>query len=118
MMDEVRDRFKAMWSPNQQLTVDDGMIMYKGKYYPICQYMPLKPIWFGLKVWAAVDALLKYLWNFEIYCGKLGNPHDGDGNDSSTDSPLMSPTQDDCLRSGKREGLYGRNIVNGLLEDL
>jgi hypothetical protein len=61
MMDEVRDRFKAMWTPNQQLTVDEGMIMYKGKYCPIRKYMPCKPIRFGLKVWAAADALSKYL---------------------------------------------------------
>jgi hypothetical protein len=48
MMDEVQDRFKAMWTPNQSLTVDEGMIMYKRKYCPIRQYMPLKPykVWF------------------------------------------------------------------------
>ena len=32
MLDEVRDRFKGMWSPNQQMTVDENMVMYKGKY--------------------------------------------------------------------------------------
>jgi hypothetical protein len=30
---------------------------------------------FGLKVWAATDALLKYLWNFEVYYGKTSNLH-------------------------------------------
>jgi hypothetical protein len=103
MMDEVQDRFKAMWTPNQSLTVDEGMIMYKRKYCPIRQYMPLKPIRFGLTVWTTTDVLSKYLWNFEVYCGKSGNPHDGGGNDSSIDSPPMSPVQEDCPRSGKGE---------------
>jgi hypothetical protein len=35
MVDEIRDRFKSMWSPNQQLTVDEGMVMYKRKYCPV-----------------------------------------------------------------------------------
>jgi hypothetical protein len=90
--------------------VDEGMIMYKGKYCPIRQYMLLKP--------EAADALSKYLWNFKIYCGKSGNPYDGDGNDSSTDFPPMSPMPEDCPRSGKGGGFYGRNIVNGLIKDL
>ena len=76
MLDEVRDRCKAMWSPNQQMTVDESMVMYKGKYCSVRQYMPNKPVRFGIKVWAATDALSKYLWNFDIYCGKGGNPHD------------------------------------------
>jgi hypothetical protein len=50
LVDEVRDHFKAMWTPNQQLIVDECMVMYKGQYCPIRQYMPLKPVRFGIKV--------------------------------------------------------------------
>lgn len=49
MVDEVCLRFKVQWSLNQQMTVDEGRIMYKGKYCPICQYMPKKPVCFGIK---------------------------------------------------------------------
>ena len=54
--------------------------------------MPGKTIQFGLKVWAAaVDALSKYLWNFEVYCRKTGNPHDEDENNCSNDNePICS----------------------------
>jgi hypothetical protein len=76
MIDEVRDHFKNMWSPNQQLTVDESMLMYKGQYCPIRQYLPKKLVRFGIKIWAATDVLTKYLWNFEVYCGKQGNPID------------------------------------------
>ena len=44
MLDEVREKFKAMWSPDQQITVDEGMVMYKGQYCPMRQYMPKKPV--------------------------------------------------------------------------
>jgi hypothetical protein len=67
MVDEVHHRFKSMWNPNQQMTVDEAMLMYKGKYCPIRQYMPKKPVRFGIKIWAAADALSKYLWDFEVY---------------------------------------------------
>jgi hypothetical protein len=78
MLDEVRDKFKSMWLPNQQMTMDKSMVIYKGKYCPVWQYMPKKPVQFGIKVWAAADAISKYLWNFEVYCGKGGNYYNED----------------------------------------
>jgi hypothetical protein len=117
LVDEVRDHFKAMWTPNQQLIVDECMVMYKGQYCPIRQYMPLKPVRFGIKVWAAADALSKYLWNFEIYCGKGGNPHDVD-NESEEESDSRSSSDVDMEQSGKGEGLQGKNVVKSLLQDL
>jgi hypothetical protein len=117
MLDEVWDRFKCMWAPNQQLTVDESMVMYKGTYCPIRQYMPFKPVRFGIKVWAAVDALSKYLWNFEEYCGKHGNPHDDD-DFSDNSSGDRSEGGIGALQSEKGEGLQGRNVVKDLLKDL
>jgi hypothetical protein len=40
MINEVCSRFQAMGSLNQQLTVDESMIIYKGIYYSVRQYMP------------------------------------------------------------------------------
>ena len=119
MLDEVTERCKAMWSPNQQLTVDETMIRYKGKYSPIRMYMPKKPVKFGMKAWAAADAISKYVWNFQIYCGKTGNPHD-DGNvsDNGTHGSTFRASSDDEEGSGKGVGLQGRNVVIDLLADL
>jgi hypothetical protein len=33
-----------------------------------------------------VDALSKYLWNFEVYYGKSRNSHDGGGNDCDAEN--------------------------------
>jgi hypothetical protein len=79
--------------------------------------MPKKPIRFGIKVWAAADALSKYLWNFEVYCRKGGNPHDED-NMSIAECEEENISEDVDLRSGKGEGLQGRNVVKTLLEEL
>lgn len=117
LVDEICDTFKSMWAPNQQVTVDESMVMYKGKYSPIRQYMPNKPVRFGLKVWAAADAISKYVFNFQIYCGKMGNPHDdgSEDNNSSGDDVDASEFPD---RVGKGEGLQGRHVVKHLLKDL
>jgi hypothetical protein len=118
MIDEVRNRYQAMWSPNQQMTVDEGMIMYKGKYCAVRQYMPKKPIRFGIKVWAAADALSKYLWDFEVYCGKTENPHDDSSDISSAESAPECSTSLQQPRSGKDEGLSGRNVVKRFMGKL
>jgi hypothetical protein len=117
MLDEVQDRFKKMWLPNQQLTVDKSMVMYKGQCCPIGQYLPKKPMRFGIKVWVAVDSLLKYLWNFEVYCRKQGNPHDEDSA-SKGDMGNLLHLEGHGPRSSKGEGLQGRNVVKELLKDL
>lgn len=38
--------------PNQQMTVDETMIRYEGKYSLLRMYMLKKPVRFGMKAWA------------------------------------------------------------------
>jgi hypothetical protein len=94
------------------------MIMYKGKYCPIRQYMPKKPVRFGIKVWAAADALSKYLWDFEVYYGKSGNPHDDGFGNSTLDTAEESTNSTQPPRSGRGEGFNGRNVVKSLMHKL
>jgi hypothetical protein len=106
-----------MWSPNQQMTVDESMVMYKRKYYPVWQYMPKKPVRFGIKVWAAADAISKYLWNFEVYCGKGGNYYNEDMHfDPDLEYGECEGNQDRATERGN--GLQGHNIVKDLMADL
>jgi hypothetical protein len=46
------------------------MVRYKGTHCPIRQYMPNKPLKWGLKVWYLACSVSKYVWNFDFYCGK------------------------------------------------
>jgi hypothetical protein len=52
------------------LTIDEMMVRYKGSYSPICQYMPKKPEKWGIKFWVLADSVSKFIYCFEIYCGK------------------------------------------------
>lgn len=38
------------------------------------QYMPLKPVKRGIKVWAAADAVSGYMSGFNVYTGKDDGP--------------------------------------------
>jgi hypothetical protein len=60
---------RAGWTVAKELSIDEMMIRFKGR----CawkQYMPDKPIKWGLKVWGLCNAKNGYLLNFELYCGK------------------------------------------------
>ena len=46
------------------MTVDEAMIKFQK------QYMPLRPIKSGIKVWILADAHNGYLSNISVYCGK------------------------------------------------
>jgi hypothetical protein len=46
------------------------MVRYKGSYCPIRQYMPKKPEKWGIKFWVLTDSVSKFIYCFEIYCGK------------------------------------------------
>ena len=50
-------------------TIDESMIKFKGRS-SIKQYLPLKPIKRGYKVWCLCDPITGYLFNYQIYFGK------------------------------------------------
>lgn len=50
-------------------SIDESMILFKGRS-TLKQYMPLKPIKRGYKVWARCDSQSGYLYQFQIYTGK------------------------------------------------
>ena len=46
------------------------MVRYKGIYCPLRQYMPQKSQKWGIIVWCLACSITKFVWNFEVYCGK------------------------------------------------
>ena len=55
-------------------SIDEAMIRFKGRA-SFRQYMPMKPIKRGFKVWVRADAKTRYVYQFQLYTGK----DDGDG---------------------------------------
>ena len=48
------------------------MIPLKGRSF-LKQYIPLKPVNRGIKVWGMSDASIGYITGFEVYTGKKGD---------------------------------------------
>lgn len=51
-------------------SIDECMVKFKGRC-SLKQYMPKKPIKKGFKIWARCDAKTGYLYQFQIYTGKV-----------------------------------------------
>jgi len=69
LLDDIRDACQQSWNLHQEISVDELMVRYKGKFCPVRQYLPSKPTKWGLKVWCVVDAVSKYVYSFEVYTG-------------------------------------------------
>jgi hypothetical protein len=69
-IDFIRDAYMREWSLGKFVTIDEMMVRYKGSYCPICQYMPKKPEKWGIKFWVLTDSVCKFIYCFDLYCGK------------------------------------------------
>jgi hypothetical protein len=63
------NRFQTMLKPDSETTVDESMIRFKGRL-GFRQYLPAKPIKWGIKVWALCCSTTGYMYRFQIYTGK------------------------------------------------
>jgi len=52
-------------------SIDETMVKFKGRS-SLKQYIPLKPIKRGYKIWCLCDSITSYLFNCRIYLGKEG----------------------------------------------
>ena len=69
ILEHTRENFKKAYKPGKNLSIDEGMIAYKGRI-GFKQYMPQKPIKYGMKVWLCADPQNGYVLNHEVYLGK------------------------------------------------
>ena len=65
---------RRYFTPDQQVTIDDAMIAFKGKN-KLIQFMPLKPIRYGFKAFLLCDAMTGYVLKWKLY---TKNPKDVD----------------------------------------
>eukprot|EP00732_Lithocolla_globosa_P000414 Lithocolla_globosa_v1_NODE_123_length_6073_cov_7.341808.p1 type:complete len:1211 gc:universal NODE_123_length_6073_cov_7.341808:4342-710(-) len=66
--------FSWYYWPFLCVTIDESMIKWHGWLY-FKQYLPSKPIKFGIKVWLAACSHLSYVFSFQIYTGKGKDPY-------------------------------------------
>ena len=94
LLEKIRHKSQVCYQHHQQLAVDEAMILFKGRSV-MKQYIPLKPIKRGYKMWCLCDSTNGYLYNMALYTGA----GDGNGEDS-----LSSRVVQNLVRP-----LYGTN---------
>jgi hypothetical protein len=69
LLDKLKFNFQKCWNGFEYLCVDESMVAYNGKFCAFKQYLPLKPITHGIKVWCLCCSRIKYILNWEVYVG-------------------------------------------------
>ena len=63
------DKFSTLYLPYGNVTIDESMVKFKGRL-SFRQYLPAKPIKWGVKIWAMSESDTGYLHKFQVYTGK------------------------------------------------
>lgn len=61
---------KEIYNLDREITVDECVIPYKGRYCFIRQFMPDKPVQFGIKVWLLASSKTRFVWQMEVSFGE------------------------------------------------
>lgn len=69
LLDHLKAKFLVLFSPSRNLAVDESMAAYKGRS-TLKQYMPMKPIKRGFKIWVCACSETGYMLSFDVYTGK------------------------------------------------
>ncbi|GBN07079.1 PiggyBac transposable element-derived protein 4 [Araneus ventricosus] len=69
VIEHIRKKFCEIVSPEEQLTVDESLMLYKGRL-SWKQYIPLKRSRFGIKFFMLCEAFSGYICDFLLYTGK------------------------------------------------
>lgn len=86
---ELVPSFQDHFYIGQNVSVDEIMIKGKGKN-PIKQYLPMKPIKRGSKIWALACSDYAYVYDMQVYLGKQGNTEHGLAHRVVTDLCLLN----------------------------
>ena len=69
----VKKAFLNNYKPHRENAVDEAMVPFKGRS-SLKQYVPLKPVRRGFKIWVRADSINGYICDFNVYTGKEGAP--------------------------------------------
>ena len=63
ILNYIAERFLTLYNPNRDCSIDEAMIPYKGRS-SMKQYIPLKPVRRGFKVWMRADSCTGFVSEF------------------------------------------------------
>ena len=68
VVEDLRRKFKSVYTPTQQASTDEELLLWKGRL-GFKQYIPNKRVQFGIKMFSLCE-VSGYLWNSFVYRGK------------------------------------------------
>ena len=68
-LNDLNTTFCINYNPHREQAIDEAMTKYKRRT-SFKQYMPMKPIKRGIKMWCRADSRNSYFCEFDIYTGK------------------------------------------------
>ena len=73
----LKQTFQETRSDSSAQSIDESMTKFKGRS-SMKQYLPMKPVKRGMKIWMRCDSLTGYTYDFDVYTGKEAtNTKDG-----------------------------------------
>ena len=77
-MAALKNNFQAVYYPHCKVSINEAMIPFKGRS-SMKEYLPLKSVKQGFKVWAMTDASNEYMYDLYVYIGAKGERETGLG---------------------------------------
>ena len=71
----LQQSFLESYKPHRENAIDEAMIKSKERSSSIKQYMPMKQVKCGFKVWVRADSNSGYICDFDVYTAKDDAPH-------------------------------------------
>lgn len=71
LVETLLPNFRSAYSDSSHQSIDEAMVGFKGRS-ALKQYMPLKPVKRGIKLWQRNYALTGYTYDLGIYSGRAG----------------------------------------------
>ena len=68
--------FQKNYSDSSHQAIDETMVKFKGRS-TLKQYLPLKPIKRGIKLWTRADSFTGFIYDFNVYAGKESGAVEG-----------------------------------------
>lgn len=69
----INKRFPMLFHPSKYFSIEEAMVKYKGRSV-LKQYIPMKPIKRGFKVWVITYAVTGYCIGMSIYAENTDKP--------------------------------------------
>lgn len=71
-------KWQNKYQPHREISVDETLVPFKGRT-KLLQYIPSKPHKWGIKVWTLADSTSSYVYNWQLYTGKMRDDNTGRG---------------------------------------